>query len=63
MPFRVVTPPDTTTGFGNTWWDPVITNPYGPGYSVKRTIEQLVITGKDENNNPIYEKKKTDINC
>lgn len=63
MPFRVITPPDTTTGFGNTWWDAGITNPYSDNYSVKRTIEQLVIKGTDENNNPIYEKKTTEINC
>lgn len=63
MPFRVTTSPDTTTGFGNTWWDSNITNPYHDNFSANRTIEQLVITGTDENNNPIYEKKTLTINC
>ena len=63
MPFRVTTAPDSGTGFGNTWWDHGTANPYSSNFSVKRVIEQLVITGTDENNNPIYEKKTTEINC
>lgn len=58
MPFPYTTVPNTNTlagagmGFGN------LGNPYNEDYKTVVEYEQLVITGQDENGNPIYTNKK-----